>query len=311
MTAVTFPPEVGGDGSTVSDDADPNTGLANGGHRTRFMVALQNLVSIAQFVRQKAIEAAQAAASALGGVGSIATSTTTITIGVGQHVFDVGAGKTFAAGQKIGAVRTTAPTTEAMYGTVVSYAGSSLTLDVPAGHTVGAGNTASNWTLGPSLYGPPNSRTITGTGLATGGGDLSADRTINVATASQSEVRGGTATGVAVVPDVMRLASQFQTLTYGPTIAWNTNSGFNAIAPLTGNAAMGAPTNLKDAWTYVLAVKQDATGVRQITSWDAIFEWGQLGIPTLSTGANKVDFLVFLYSADTGKLHLFGFRKAA
>lgn len=50
MTTVTFPTALGGDGSTVSDDNDPVTGLGNGGHRTRFVPSLKNIVAIAQMV---------------------------------------------------------------------------------------------------------------------------------------------------------------------------------------------------------------------------------------------------------------------
>ncbi|ACT50860.1 hypothetical protein [Methylovorus glucosotrophus] len=50
MANVTFPTALGGDGSTVSDDNDPVTGLGNGGHRTRFVPSLKNIVAIAQMV---------------------------------------------------------------------------------------------------------------------------------------------------------------------------------------------------------------------------------------------------------------------
>lgn len=50
MTATTFPSSVGGDNSTVSDDNNATTGLGNGGHRTRFVPALGQIVAIAQFV---------------------------------------------------------------------------------------------------------------------------------------------------------------------------------------------------------------------------------------------------------------------
>ena len=50
MASVTFPPEVGGNGSTVTDDANPTTGLANGGHRARFVPALAQVVAVAQYV---------------------------------------------------------------------------------------------------------------------------------------------------------------------------------------------------------------------------------------------------------------------
>lgn len=50
MTTVYFDPSVGGDGSYVSDDTNPATGLGAGGHKTRFVPALNNIVSIAAFL---------------------------------------------------------------------------------------------------------------------------------------------------------------------------------------------------------------------------------------------------------------------
>lgn len=59
MTSVTFPVDLGGDGSTVTDDNDPSTGLGQGGHRTRFVPALYNTVAMAQ----TAVDSATSAAS--------------------------------------------------------------------------------------------------------------------------------------------------------------------------------------------------------------------------------------------------------
>lgn len=50
MASVTFPVGVGGDGSTVTDDANATTGLSNGGHRTRFVPALAQMVAVANNV---------------------------------------------------------------------------------------------------------------------------------------------------------------------------------------------------------------------------------------------------------------------
>ena len=47
MAQVTFPVELGGDGSTVTDDTNANTGLAAGGHRERFVPALAQAVVMA------------------------------------------------------------------------------------------------------------------------------------------------------------------------------------------------------------------------------------------------------------------------
>ncbi|WP_439685110.1 Peptidase S74 domain-containing protein [Cupriavidus oxalaticus] len=54
MTTVTFPPDLGGDDITIDDTDNPTTGLANGGHRTRFMIALQQLVKVALWVKNTA-----------------------------------------------------------------------------------------------------------------------------------------------------------------------------------------------------------------------------------------------------------------
>ena len=45
--SVTIPIALGGDGSTVTDDANAATGLANGGHATRFVPALAQTVLMA------------------------------------------------------------------------------------------------------------------------------------------------------------------------------------------------------------------------------------------------------------------------
>lgn len=56
MSQVIFDPEAGGDGSTVSDDGNPSTGLAKGGHITRFVPALANIVGIGLRCRDYAIK---------------------------------------------------------------------------------------------------------------------------------------------------------------------------------------------------------------------------------------------------------------
>lgn len=47
-------PTLGGSGNTYTDDNNPTTGMGNGGHRTRFIPALNDAVSIAQFVQDAA-----------------------------------------------------------------------------------------------------------------------------------------------------------------------------------------------------------------------------------------------------------------
>lgn len=71
MASVTFSPSVGGDGSTVTDDANATTGLANGGHRARFVPALSQTVAVASNTVTKASEALASATTA----GNWATKT--------------------------------------------------------------------------------------------------------------------------------------------------------------------------------------------------------------------------------------------
>ena len=54
VDSVTFLESVGGDGSTVTDDTNPTTGLANGGHRVRFVPALSQVVVVAENTVTKA-----------------------------------------------------------------------------------------------------------------------------------------------------------------------------------------------------------------------------------------------------------------
>jgi hypothetical protein len=112
MATVTFSTAVGGDGSTVTDDANPTTGLANGGHRARFVPALAQTVAVAQNTVTKATEAAASAAAAAASAASAlvtpstaATSPTTLVIGTGTKSLTLAqTGKTFVVGQYVALV---------------------------------------------------------------------------------------------------------------------------------------------------------------------------------------------------------------
>jgi len=64
MSSVYFDPAVGGDGTTITDDSNPSTGLANGGHRTRYVPSLANIVSVGNFSLTQANSAAASAVTA-------------------------------------------------------------------------------------------------------------------------------------------------------------------------------------------------------------------------------------------------------
>lgn len=111
--SVTFLESVGGDGSTVTDGANPTTGLANGGHRKHFVPALSQVVAVAGNTVTKAAEAAASAAAAayaadsaaesaetaqaavLNGAAIVPTWTTGTSWGLGQLVISGSNSKTY------------------------------------------------------------------------------------------------------------------------------------------------------------------------------------------------------------------------
>ena len=81
MASVTFSTTIGGDGSTITDDTDPFTGLDGGGHRARFVPALEQMVAVAEHIvgtadtvngeSVAAVEAAAAAAQSAADAASV------------------------------------------------------------------------------------------------------------------------------------------------------------------------------------------------------------------------------------------------
>jgi hypothetical protein len=83
------------------------------------------------------------------------------------------------------------------------------------------------------------------------------------------------------------------TLTDAASITWNLETQQTAQVTLTDNRALANPTNKVAGATYVLIVKQDATGGRTL-SYGSEYKFPGGTAPTLSTGANDVDVLCFV-----------------
>ena len=146
MTSVTFPTSLGGDGSTVTDDANATTGLGNGGHRTRFVPALAQTVAVAANTVTRAQEAAASAASALNAPGTNATSATSLTIGTGSRSFTLAqTGKAFSLGQSV-IISNTASPTNWMAGAITAFNSATGAITVNVLLTNGSG-TAATWTI--------------------------------------------------------------------------------------------------------------------------------------------------------------------
>lgn len=161
---VTFSVAVGGDGSTVTDDDNAETGLRDGGYQTRFVPALTQMVAVAQTVVSSAADveadrvAVVAAAADVTGAGSVGplvsgTSTTSLTIGTGSKTLTTQAGKAWVVGSRVRLADSTA--VNLMDGEVTAYSTTSLTVEVD--RVEGSGTIAS-WTI--TYVGPAGPATL-------------------------------------------------------------------------------------------------------------------------------------------------------
>jgi hypothetical protein len=133
---------------------------------------------------------------------------------------------------------------------------------------------------------------------------------LSAAFATIAEVRAGSASNKVIAPDTLQASAAFQVLADGASIAWDMSAGYNAKVTLGGNRTLAAPTNPKEGLTYVLQVIQDATGTRTLT-FNAAYDFGSAGAPTLSTGAGKIDVISMVcLDAATPKFRC-AFNKAA
>jgi hypothetical protein len=141
--SVTFPVNLGGDGSTVTDDDNATTGLGNGGHRTRFVPAMGQVVAVANTLTQRLST-------------QYDTSATSLLIGTGSKSFTTAGFYEWAVGMYVLAASAANPT-NLMYGQVTSWttATNVLVVNVLA---VGGSGTFADWTV--SLAGPPNLSTL-------------------------------------------------------------------------------------------------------------------------------------------------------
>jgi len=89
-------------------------------------------------------------------------------------------------------------------------------------------------------------------------------------------------------------------LTDATTIAVNAALGNDFRVTLTGNHTLGAPTNATDGQRVVFQVTQDSTGSRTL-AYNAAYDFGTPGTPTLGTTASSIAMLRFVYNANSTK----------
>lgn len=83
------------------------------------------------------------------------------------------------------------------------------------------------------------------------------------------------------------------TLTDSATVSWNLAANQVAELTLAGNRTLAAPTNQVAGATYILIVKQDATGSRTLT-FNSAYKFPGGTAPTLTTTASAVDVITFV-----------------
>jgi len=296
VNSVTFLSSVGGDGSTVTDDSNPTTGLGNGGHRIRLVPSFSNIVNIAQNVVNNALSAAASAATALNAPGTSATSTTSndITGAVGtDKTFTIQTGKSLVPGMAVIMARTSAPATQALVGVVKTYNSGTGSIVISVGSITGTGTSITDWTLSltATVAGSVGtSRTISAAGLATGGGTLAADRTITVTAATGAQNAAGSLSNVALTPASYAASLSPQTLTDGATVNWDMGQSLVAKLTLAGNRTLAKPTNYRVGETWQLWVVQDGTGGRTL-AFNTCYKWGAKGTQSLSSAAGTLDLI--------------------
>ena len=87
--------------------------------------------------------------------------------------------------------------------------------------------------------------------------------------------------------------STLHTLTDASTVTINWNNGNVQSLTLGGDRTLANPTNTRSGATYILVLKQDATGSRNVT-WGSNFKWSDGIAPILTTAANGVDVITFV-----------------
>lgn len=236
---------------------------------------LGNLVngwaSAAESAALSAANSASTAANAPATSGS--TNSSSLSISTGSKTLTIQTGKSFVPGLTIVCARTSAPNNQ-MVGIVQSYNSTNGSLTFTSESVSGSG-TFSDWTVAVVPKGtvgiPFNTATATDVKVGS-----SADKTITPASLVGSATPGTFVESATIILDLA---------TY-----WNWEG------PLTGSRIMGKPLNARRGITYTIDLINNGSG---LLSWDTCFNFGNYGLPTLSTVNGKRDSVTFRCYDDT------------
>lgn len=266
-------------------------GLSGNGHVVNFPAALADLGAVAGEVAAASTAAQASATAAANAVTNVATSASNLTIsgfGTTKTLTIAETGKIFGLGQQV-VIALASSATNQMIGYITGWNSGTRVMDVYVLSSNGSGSAsgAGAWqvALAPT-GGVTTARQVLGGGLITGGGNLSADRTLTVTAATAAEVAAGTSNTVVVTPLRQAQALEPQTLTDSASIPWDMSAKLSAKVTITANRNLPAPTGMRLGESYVLDIYQDNVGGRTLT-FDPCFDFGEMGTPSLNTGVGK------------------------
>lgn len=102
-------------------------------------------------------------------------------------------------------------------------------------------------------------------------------------------------------------APKVVSLTDATTIAVDASLGNHFVVTLGGNRTLGAPTNPTNGQRILFEIIQDSTGARTL-SFNATYAFGTgIPTPTLTTTANKRDFIGFVYNSSSALWYCLAF----
>ena len=218
---------------------------------------------------------------------SASTNSSSMSIGTGARTCTVQPGKLLVPGMTIVAAHTAAPNNQ-MIGVVQSYNSTTGVLDFQSNSTSGSG-TYSDWTIAVVPAGTVG---------------------IPFNTASISDLWLGAEAQKIITPAVLAGAAEPQLFTESATIIFDLAAGWNWYGPLTATRTIGKPVNAQAGITYTFDFINGGAG---LATWDSCFDFGDFGLPTLSSVNGKRDSVTARCYDDTVGAPKFrcGYSKAA
>lgn len=120
--------------------------------------------------------------------------------------------------------------------------------------------------------------------------------------ASESDIRSGQSAHYLSIRRAYA-AGAFVPLTDAASIAWDMAAGINfAVTIAAAGRTLANPTNAVEGKSGILAVKQDATGGRSITTWGNNFVW--VGDQPVWPTAPNSEALISYIVRSSGKIYL-------